>query len=165
VGVASEASVRLMLAGMLHKQNDAGTDTDVTKLSGFWTPITAQSTAEAEAWLRAAVAGFGEQAVAKWAMFEHYHRKLALFWCGVYGSEMLTDDQRLLLQKLDCRAEVMALESIGPDDPNDTTDDAVLGGLMSRKDDLFRRPSVCPGGRLPADVFNRPRGELSTWWR
>ncbi len=160
---ASESSVRTMLAGMLRKSNTAGDDTDVSLLSGFWTPITSQSTAEAEAWLRNALRGFPSSEIAQWPMFEHYHRKLALFWCGVYGQAELTDDQRLLLQKLDCREEVLSLETLGPDDPGTDTDDAVLGGRMERADDLFRTPSVRPNGSIPGDVFNTPRG--CNWWR
>jgi hypothetical protein len=161
MAVATEASVRTMLAAQLHAVSDDGTTTDVTELEGFWTPITAQATAESEAWLRQALIGFSDAAVAKWAMFEHYHRKLSLFWCGVYGAAQLTAEQRNLLEKLDCREEIMAVESIGPDDPDDDSDDLVLGGLMERDDDLFARPSVNSGGSIPGNVFNTATGY--TW--
>lgn len=143
---ATETSVRTLLAGQLHL--DAETDLD-----DFWTNITPTATAEAEAWLRDALRGFGSAAVFRWGMFEHYHRRLSVFFCGLYGAAQLTDDQRNLLRLLDCREEVKALDSIG-DDPDSTTDDAVVGGRMVRDDDLFARPSVNANGSIPGDVFN-----------
>jgi hypothetical protein len=138
-----------MLSGQL-KLNGGADD-----LETFWTPITTQAHAEAEAWIRTTLRAFGSQALAAWPMFEHYHRRLALFWCGVYGAAILTEDQKALLRLMDCREEIKALDSIG-DDPDSETDDAVLGGRMERDDDLFAVPSVNAGGSLPGDVFNVP---------
>src|SRR4051812_37417518 len=119
---ATETSVRTLLAGQLHLSTAADLD-------DFWDNITPQATAEAEAWLRDALRGYGTAAVARWGMFEHYHRRLSVFFSGLYGAAQLTDDQRNLLRLLDCREEVRKLDSIG-DDPDSTADDAVVSGRM-----------------------------------
>lgn len=147
---ATRESVRAMLAAQLGK---ADPDDPDNGLDPFWEPIVTQAHAEAEAWLRATLAGFGPRAIALWSMFEHYHRRLTLFWCGVYRHAELTDDQKNMLRLMDCREEVKGLESLGPDDPNSTADDAVSVGLLSRDDDLVRRATVGQGGGLPGDIF------------
>lgn len=156
MAVASETSVRTMLAGMIRLSAGADGDEDegIDGLSAFWTPITAQATAKSEAWLRKNLPGT-PSAIAKYELFEHYHCDLSLFWCGVYGAALLTAQQLEELNKLDCRAEVLGIESIG-DDEDTTDDDLVMGGRMERDDDLFRRPSVNSGGSIPGDIFNTP---------
>jgi hypothetical protein len=106
--------VKEQLAGHLHLTKADNSGADVTKLSGFWNPIVTRAHKFAEDWLRAALAiRFDSQAVALSALFYDYWLQLALFWCGVWGSEALTESQRALLMAMDCRKEVMELTSLG----------------------------------------------------
>jgi hypothetical protein len=150
---ATVDSVKLLLAAQLGYSDDVNGTADVTKLSSFWTPILTEATREAEVWLRMTLGGMGFPAeeVSVWPMFSHYHRRLALWLAGAYRAGELSAEQKSALDRLDPRAEVLALTTLG----GAADDEGLVGvGDMERDDDLFRRPGVDGSGRLPADIFN-----------
>lgn len=149
---ATVESVRELVAGFARL--NGGPDDEDNPLEAFWEGLITRGTAKAEAQLRDALSGFSGAAVAKWPLFEHYHRDLSAYWAVTYSNVALTDNQMAQLEKLNCLAEVRAVESIG-DDPDDESDDLVLGGRMERDDDLFRTPAVNSDGSL-AGIFNTP---------
>src|SRR3954471_18102479 len=100
---------------MLGYSDDTNGTSDVTKLKPFWTPIIEESVADAEAWLRMTLLGMGFEAteIATWPMFNHYHKRLAVWMAGAYRSGELDPQQKSALDRFDCRAEVQALTTLG----------------------------------------------------
>jgi hypothetical protein len=149
---ATVDAVKSLIAGMLGYSDDVTGTSDVTKVKPFWTPIINEAVADAEAWLRMTLLGMGFAAteIADWPMFNHYHKRLAVWMAGSYRRGEFGDQKQSALDAFDCRAEVQALTTLGGADD----DSLVAVGDLERDDDLFRRPSVNSNGSLPPDVFN-----------
>jgi hypothetical protein len=157
VAATTVDAVKLLLAGMLGYADDTNGTADPTKLSSFWTPIIAESVADAEAWLRHTLTkemGFPATEVADWPMFNHYHKRLSVWMAGAYRAGELSIETKTALERFDCRAEIRALTTLG----GTADEESRVGvGLLERDDDLFRRPSVNANGTMPADIFNTRR--------
>jgi hypothetical protein len=154
-----------LLASQIHLSGGEGA------LSDFWPPIVLEAEGEAAAWMAMTLRGkgFRDEDVAQWPMYDHYRRRLALYWCGVWGSSQLSDADALRLKLMDPRAEVLALTTLGLTEADEDVDEdsaAVAVGRLQRDDDLFALPAVTAGGMTAGDVFrSATTGTVPSWWR
>jgi hypothetical protein len=139
MAAATVDAVRELLAAQLGYSDTATGKADPTKLEPFWGSIIPRGMGRAETWLRNWLTnemGLPAEEVMVWPPFLHYHTELSVFFCGAYRIGELSAEKQSALDRLDCRAEVMALTT--------------LGGTAAGRNG---RSSV---GNLKAGVFSRP---------
>jgi hypothetical protein len=153
MAAATVDAVRELLAAQLGYSDPATGKADVAKLEPFWGSIIPRAMGRAETWLRNRLTtemGLPAEDVAVWPPFLHYHTELSAFFCGAYRMGEISAEKQSALDRLDCRAEVTALTTLGGTAAARNGRSSV-GNL---KPGVFNRPFVGRGG-LPAGPFGR----------
>jgi hypothetical protein len=141
--------VRSLIAGMLGLSNQTTGRADPSQLKPFWADIIEEAVADAEAWIRTTLGRrFPATEIATWPMFNHYHKRLAVWLAGSYRRGEFSDQKQSALDAFDCRAEIEALETLGAGSAV-TVGKSSVGSLSAG---LFNRPFVGCGG-LPNGPF------------